>query len=105
MKIWDIEYARSAETDLDDIYRHIAESLSVPDIAIKQIRRIVERVSKLDAMPKRYPVYEREKWGSIGLRRTNVDNFAVFYLPDDVRYTVTIVRILYSGRDIDEILK
>jgi toxin ParE1/3/4 len=105
MKTWNIEYSKSAEPDLEDIYRYIAESLSVPDIARRQTRRIVERISKLHAMPKRCPIYEREKWGTAGLRRMNADNFAVFYLADDARYAVTIVRILYSGRDIDEILK
>ena len=30
-----------------------------------------------------------------------VDNFIVYYLVDDEKRTVTVVRIFYGGRDID----
>ena len=29
-----------------------------------------------------------------------VDNYLVFYLPDEAEHTVYIVRIMYSGRDV-----
>lgn len=29
-----------------------------------------------------------------------VDNYLVFYLPDETENTVSIVRIMYGGRDI-----
>ena len=104
MSGWTIEYSEPAEADLNDIYCYIAENLRAPAIAAEQIRRIVERVSKLAAMPKRYPLHGKGKWRSLGLRRTNVDNFAIFYLPDDAGRIVTIIRILYGGRNIDAIM-
>ena len=104
MNGWMIEYSEPAEADLNDIFCYIAENLRAPAIASEQIRRIVERISKLDAMPKRYSLYGKGKWRSLGLRRTNVDNFAIFYLPDDAGRIVAIIRILYVGRDIDAIM-
>jgi len=105
MNVWMIEYTEPAEADLDDIFCYIAENLHAPGTAKEQIRRIIERISKLDAMPKRYPLYNKGKWRALGLRRTIVDNFAIFYLPDDAGRIVTIIRILYGGRDIDEIMQ
>ena len=105
MNEWTIEYTETAEADIDDIFRYIAETLKAPGTAKEQIRRIVERISKLDVMPKRYSLYNKGKWRDIGLRRTNVDNFSIFYIPDDAGRTVTIIRIMYGGRDIDAIMQ
>ena len=33
-----------------------------------------------------------------------VDNFIVYYLVDDEKRAVTVVRIFYGGRDIEEII-
>jgi len=105
MNGWTIEYTEPAETDLDDIFCYIAETLRSAEIAREQIRRILKRISTLDAIPKRYPLYNKGKWRGLGLRRTNVDNFAIFYLPDDAGRIVTIIRIMYGGRDIDKIMQ
>lgn len=34
-----------------------------------------------------------------------VDNFCVFYIPDLDRQTVSIVRVMYGGRDVDSVLE
>jgi len=104
MKTWRIHYSEPAESDLEDIYCYIAEDLQAPDTASGLTKRLIERIEKLDVMPKRYPVVSNAKWSKRGLRRMNVENFAVFYLADDNSQIVNVVRILYSGRDIDEIL-
>lgn len=33
-----------------------------------------------------------------------VDNFIVYYLVDDEKMTVTVVRVFYGGRDIEGII-
>lgn len=33
-----------------------------------------------------------------------VDNFIVYYLVDDEEMAVTVVRVFYGGRDIEEIV-
>jgi toxin ParE1/3/4 len=34
-----------------------------------------------------------------------VDNYCVFYIPDMEQTVVTIIRVMYGGRDIDKQLK
>ena len=53
-------------------------------------------------MPQRHPLYVNEPWHSRGIRVLPVKNFMIFYLPDEIRKTVTVIRIMYGGRNIDE---
>lgn len=51
-------------------------------------------------MPMRYTRYEEEPWHSQGLRFLPVDNYLIFYLPDEITSVVNIIRIMYGGRDV-----
>ena len=50
-------------------------------------------------MPERYRKYEKEPWKSRGLRVLPVDNYVVLYIPDSDKKVVTILRVMYAGRD------
>ena len=68
--------------------------------AAGQVQRVIEEIRALDEMPMRFRLYDRKPWHSVGLRFFPVDNYLVFYLPDESKNTVSIVRIMYGGRDI-----
>ena len=61
----------------------------------------VKSIRSLDFMPARYTLVEWEPWHSMKMHQLPVDNFIVYYLVDDEKRTVTVVRIFYGGRDID----
>lgn len=44
---------------------------------------------------------DREPWKSRGLHIVPVDNYCVLYLVDNGDMTVSIMRVMYGGRDID----
>ena len=46
------------------------------------------------------PFRDMEK--SRGLRFVEVDNYIVFYIPDIKEQVVTVLRVMYSGRNIEE---
>ena len=52
-------------------------------------------------MPERYRKYEKEPWKSRGLRILPIDNYLVFYTTNTDIKVVTILRVMYAGRDID----
>ena len=85
-----------------DIYEYIACELLVPETAAGQTERIMKAIRSLEQMPMRHRLYEEEPWHSQGLRVLPVDNYLVFYLPDENSATVNIIRIMYGGRDIDK---
>lgn len=72
----------------------------VPEIASGQVDRIMKAARSLEQMPMRYRLYEEEPWHSQGLRFLPVDNYLIFYLPDETNNVANIIRIMYSGRDV-----
>lgn len=102
MSVWKVVYTEQAERDLRGIQEYIAFSLLEPEIAKKQARRIMDAVAKLNRMPLRFPLYEKEPWHSKGLRVLPVDHYLAFYLPVEARETIAVIRIMYGGRNIEE---
>ena len=100
--IFDVSYSAEARQDLRDIYEYIAYELLVPETAARQAERIMKAARSLEQIPMRYRLYEGEPWHSQGLRVLPVDNYLVFYLPDETNATVSIIRIMYGGRDVDK---
>lgn len=98
-----IVYSPQALEDLKDIYAYISEELQVPDTARNQVNRIREKIRSLDFMPKRYAIVDWEPWKSMKMHKIPVDNFIVFYIVDMNSMTVTVIRIVYGGRDIQGI--
>lgn len=103
--IYEVEIAKQAESDLRGIYEYIAFSLLSPENASGQLDRLEDNILKLDQMPERFKEYENELWHSRGMRQMPVDNFVVFYIPDSEKGVVTVLRVLYGGRDIDKELR
>lgn len=99
---WNVFYTEKAENDLRAIYEYIAYSLLVPMTAKKQVKAIMGEIAKLDENPLRFPIYKNEPWRSKGLRSFPVNHYMVFYVPDEVKKVVTVVRIMYGGRNIDK---
>lgn len=100
-----IIFSKQADTDLRGIYEYIAFKLLEPETAARQFGRIEKGILNLNEMPERFRVLEKEPWYSRGLRQMPVDNFIVFYIISDEDQIVTVIRIMYGGRDIDEQLK
>ena len=97
----DIMISNQAEIDLRGILEYIAFELQAPENASGQLDRLEACIMDLDHMPKRYRQYELEPWKSRGLRVAPVDNYLILYIPDDDTQVVTIIRVMYGGRDVD----
>ena len=100
--IFNVVTSIQAEEDLRGIFEYIAFELLSPENAEKQLERLEKQILSLDEMPERFPRYGKEPWHSRGLRFAAVDNYIVFYLPDVEEQVVTILRVMYSGRNIEE---
>lgn len=100
-----VQISEQADRDLRKIFEYIAYELLTPENAARQLDRLEDAISKLDNMPGKFRRYEREPWYSRGLRVFPVDNYLVFYIPNIDTKMVTVIRVLYGGRDIDKELK
>ena len=99
--IYEVELSEQADSDLREIFEYIAFELQSPENASGQLDRLEEQMLSLYTMPERYRKYEKEPWKSRGLRVLQVDNYVVLYIPDSDKKVVTILRVMYAGRDID----
>jgi toxin ParE1/3/4 len=102
MKKYDVIIAEQADHDLRSIYEYIAYDLFSPENAERQLYRLEKSIEGLDTFPERHRLIEFGPWESRNLRVLPVDNYCVFYITDTGRMTVTVIRVIYSGRDIDE---
>lgn len=99
---YSVKITAEADNDLRSIYEYIAFELKSAENAIGQLDRLEQSILKLNEMPERYKLYENEPWKSKGLRMMPVDNFIVFYIPDNEKNTVTVIRVMYGGRNIEK---
>ena len=99
---YDVTLTEQAENDLRGIFEYIAYDLLSPENAAGQLDRIEEKILSLDENPARFRQYEREPWKKRNTRVMPVDNYVVFYIPDDPVKKVTVIRVMYSGREVDK---
>lgn len=99
--IYELIITEQADADLRGIYEYIAFELLTPENAARQLDRLEESIIRLEEFPQKFRLYDKEPWYSRGLRVMPVDNYVVFYIPDDDTKTVTVVRVMYNGRDVD----
>lgn len=101
MMIYKVTTTDQADSDLKGIYEYIAFELLSPDNAAGQLNRLEKNIIGLEAFPERYKAYEKEPWKSRGVRVMPVDHYLVFYIPNKEAGAVTVIRVMYEGRDTD----
>lgn len=102
---YEIALTPEASRDLREIYRYIAVELQAEQTADRLLDRLEGSILKLEELPERFRVYDREPWRSRNLRMMPVDHYLVFYIPDTEAKTVTVLRVIYGGRDMDAQLR
>ena len=95
-------FTEQAENDLRGIFEYIAFDLLSPENAAGQLDRIEEKILSSGEYPEKFRQYEREPWESRNTRVVPVDNYVIFYIPDKTKKLVTVIRVMYSGRDVDK---
>ena len=97
-------YSDEALEDLDGIYTYIAVELQEKRIAANLIKRIRKEIRGLEPFSEMFQLVDWEPWHSEGVRRMLVGNYSVYYLPDRNSNSVKIIRVFYSGRDVEHII-
>ena len=99
---YEVEISMQADADLRGIYEYIAFTLLAPENASGQLDRLEESILSLQQYPMRHRAYEKEPWHGRGLRVLPVDNYVLLYFPNEETKVVTIIRVMYGGRNIDK---
>lgn len=94
-----------AAADLRSFFEYIAYDLLAGQNALAQLDRLEQAILSLEEMPERYHRYEREPWKGRNLRMMHVDRYLVFYIPQEDKQSVTVLRVMFGGRNIPAQLK
>ncbi len=98
-----VSLAPKAQDDLRSIYEYITVNLQSVQNAEGQSKRLIKAVNSLSYLPERFRKCDNELWESRNLRIMNVDNYKIFYITDNEANTVTVLRIIYGRRNIEEL--
>jgi len=93
-----------AQRDLQGILRYITDTLKEPVVARRIYTSIKEQILMLSQMPLRHSVVQDQPYAAIGVRRLLVENYIAFYIINEAKCEVHVLRILYNRREWQNIL-
>lgn len=101
-KEYSLKFTPKAFEDLDEIYGYIANKLFAPETAENLMAKIETSIMRLKAFPYSCSFVLVEPLKKRGYRKLVVD--IVFYLVNEQKYQVVIMRILYGASSYQNIL-
>lgn len=98
-----LSYLPRYEKDLNEIIDYIAFKLNNPHSAMKLIDKIENAILQRMNYPKSFEIFQSNRKRKHSYYRIYVDNYIIYYVViDDI---MEIRRILYSGRNAENIIK
>ena len=91
-----IAYSPIAEHEIELIYVYIAFTLCNESAAKAFYYKLMDTIQNLKNFPKKFRLLNE-------YRLVNVNKYTIIYSVDDEFKIITIVRVVYSGRDINKI--
>ena len=104
---FEFEYklSRKAETDLDETIAYIAVTLENPKAAADFVDKLTQIVSELSSFPESGEKVVNDFLADNRVRKRLVGNYVLYYLPDFDERRIYILRIVFGGRDMEQIFK
>jgi len=93
-----------ARGDLQGLLRYITNTLKEPVVAKRIYTSIREQILTLSQMPLRHCVVQEQPYAEIGVRKLRVEKYIAFYVIDEEKCEVHVLRILYNRREWYNIL-
>ena len=99
------KFTPEAQSDLDDVLFYIEQELSNSRAAEGLATELFEKIDRVREFPLSGRAVDNEFIIDQTLRKFVAGKYIVFYKPDKEAKNIIIVRIVYGGRNMDEILK
>lgn len=97
-------FTQKAADDIEDILNYISVELSNPTAARELNSEIFKNIEELTSFPDLGLLVENEYLADKFVRRLIVNNYTVFYKVFDSECKIYILRVVYSKRNLNEIL-
>jgi len=95
-----VELSELAEDDLSGIIRHFYEELLIPQSAKRFYKAVSKQIDLISENPYMYPLHHDEKLHKEGYRFVTINKYLMFYTINDVTSKVSIIRIVFGGRNL-----
>ncbi len=102
---WGYQLTKKANADLDDIVGYIAVELANPKAASDFVDKLLEVIEEARVFPESSSLVSNEYLLSADIRKKLVGNYIMYYLPDSNEKMISVLRIVYGRRNMDEILR
>lgn len=102
---WGYQLTQKADADLDGIVGYIAVELAHPTAASDFMDKLQAAIEEARSFPESGSLVINEFVPNIEVRKKQVDNYIMYYLPDSDEKMIFILRIVYGRRNTDEILR
>ena len=99
MKKYNVILETTAALDLRGILDYITDILKQPETAERIFISFEEKVMALNSMPARHSIVRVEPYATLGVRMMPMENYCAFYVIDEVKLEVHVLRILYNRRE------
>ena len=98
-------FTKKAEQDLDEILNYISVDLVNPAAAQNLGRKIFEKIDMIRMFSASGAPVDNEFLADKTVRKLSVDNYVIYYKTYYEEKVISIIRIVYGKRNLDEILK
>ena len=98
-------FTNRAENNLDEILRYISLKLSNPPAAKLFYDELFFKIELIYSFPESCEQVHNEYVKRDDVRRTLVGNYIVYYVYEPKEKLITIIRIVYGKRNLEEIIK
>lgn len=98
-------FTEKAEQDFDEILRYISVDLANPAAAQKLGRKMFEQIDMVRAFPESGAPVDNEFLADKTVRKLLVGSYVIYYKAHYDEKIISVIRIVYGKRNLDEILK
>ena len=102
---YSVHITTAAERDVANATDYIDQVLKNPKAADELLEAFLQQVNDLAVFPARYPLARDEILAAWGIRFLRIKNYIAFYLIDDAREMIYVIRFLYGQSNWASILK
>ena len=93
-----------AQRDLQGLFLYITDTLKEPVTARQVYTSIKEQILALSQMPLRHSIVQEQPYAAMEVRKLLAENDIAFYIIDEEKCEVHVLRILYNRREWQNIL-
>jgi len=94
-----VNISLAANSDLDEIFSYISNTLHAEQSAINLMREIQDMILSLSEMPERFSFSLDPMLAGRGYRRTTVKKYVILYIIDKGNKIVNIMRVFHGSTD------